>query len=326
MWGLRSDVETRMSLRSAVRSQQGVILPLVLVFLGLGILLMTPTLGLATTALTTGSLYEEKTMEAHAADAGMERGMQFIKVGGWDKVAYPTLELDEFEINGCIVNVTLSTTGKFTDDEVPAPIYHINSVASVKEGSQTTINAYISGISFGVVDAGDIHGQFTFDEDSIVVDDVGNLTGKVSINSVVVFEVDSDVDKNAGTVEIDGTAIFHCYVPVYQGNAASAGTVVFCGGLGEIQGSASSSGTLVVIGDLNLHSDMPPLEGTTIVTGNISGAGVTHNSIVGDLCCPGTITGVDISGATLTTECGDVYADYCSIDFADFKVISYLIG
>jgi hypothetical protein len=52
--------------------ERGAILPLVLVFLALGLLLLTPALNLGFTSLVSTTTTEAKALELHAADAGVE--------------------------------------------------------------------------------------------------------------------------------------------------------------------------------------------------------------------------------------------------------------
>ncbi len=61
-----------------VRSQRGIILPLVLVFLALGMLLLTPALGHGYSALAGTSIVESKAEEVHAADSGIEEGLYWL--------------------------------------------------------------------------------------------------------------------------------------------------------------------------------------------------------------------------------------------------------
>jgi hypothetical protein len=58
--------------KGAVRGQKGAALTLILILLVIGGLILTPLLGLMGTGLISGQLYERKTTELYAADAGVE--------------------------------------------------------------------------------------------------------------------------------------------------------------------------------------------------------------------------------------------------------------
>jgi hypothetical protein len=62
----------RKSVRRAIRDEKGAALALVLVLLVVGGLILTPLLGLMSTGLISGQVYEKKTAELYAADAGVE--------------------------------------------------------------------------------------------------------------------------------------------------------------------------------------------------------------------------------------------------------------
>jgi hypothetical protein len=62
----------RKSVRRVIRDEKGAALALVLVLLVVGGLILTPLLGLMTTGLISGQVYEKKTAELYAADAGVE--------------------------------------------------------------------------------------------------------------------------------------------------------------------------------------------------------------------------------------------------------------
>jgi hypothetical protein len=59
-------------IRRAIRNEKGSVLPLVLILLVVGGLILTPLLGLMSTGLMAGQVYERKTDELYAADAGVE--------------------------------------------------------------------------------------------------------------------------------------------------------------------------------------------------------------------------------------------------------------
>lgn len=69
-------------------AERGAILPLVLVFLALGLLLLTPTLGLGVASLAGTSATETKAKELYAADAGVEDALHWLLHGDPDDQRY----------------------------------------------------------------------------------------------------------------------------------------------------------------------------------------------------------------------------------------------
>ena len=94
------------------RDEKGYALIAVLILLLLGSLLIPPLLGFMTTGLKTGLMYENKTNELYAADAGIEASMWRIKYGCWG-LEYDAYDFDtafpyETEtVNGMVANVTI---------------------------------------------------------------------------------------------------------------------------------------------------------------------------------------------------------------------------
>ncbi len=92
--------------------ETGIALIIVLVLLLLGSLTIMPVLAHLSTALKTGKLYEEKTNELYAADAGVEDGIWRIKYDfmGTDYDAYDfdtTWPYETEDINGIAADVTI---------------------------------------------------------------------------------------------------------------------------------------------------------------------------------------------------------------------------
>jgi len=67
--------------KKAIRDEKGAALALALVLLVVGGLILTPLLGLMTTGLMAGQVYENKTAELYAADAGIEDALWKIQHG-----------------------------------------------------------------------------------------------------------------------------------------------------------------------------------------------------------------------------------------------------
>jgi len=128
------------------RDRNGGAMEFVLILLGLGGLIMAPVLGLMSTGLLAGQVYEQKTDELYAADAGVEDAVWKIRNqdqvpevyylycgGGNNSYSYNVTD-----VNGKSVAVTITYLSDVTHT------YRIESLAS-SDGSGTKIEAYISG-------------------------------------------------------------------------------------------------------------------------------------------------------------------------------------
>ena len=99
------------------RDEKGYALILVLILLLLGSLLIPPLLGYMSTGLKTGLVYEKKTKELYAADAGIEEGVWRIKYDYWggelqyrayDKYDFSTSWSYQTEpVNGVVANLSI---------------------------------------------------------------------------------------------------------------------------------------------------------------------------------------------------------------------------
>jgi hypothetical protein len=77
--------------KGAIRDQKGQVLILTLVLLVLGGLILTPLLGLMSTGLISGQVYENKMQEYYAADAGIEHGLWRLLNEEVDNINWPLL-------------------------------------------------------------------------------------------------------------------------------------------------------------------------------------------------------------------------------------------
>lgn len=147
--------------KGAIRNEKGSVLPLVLVLLVVGGLILTPLLGLMSTGLVSGQVYERKTDELYAADAGVEdaiwkvqhqvEGVPVPTCDDPDPEPWPyNMTDDTNKVNGKDVEVTITyvnnTTGELT--------YRIVSTAATADtGSSTTVESYVQfvpGVEFSI--------------------------------------------------------------------------------------------------------------------------------------------------------------------------------
>ena len=130
------------TVKRAIRDQEGNVLILVLVVLVVGGLILTPLLGLMGTGLVAGQVYEKKTAELYAADAGVEDAIWKIQHPGETGLPYTcgdppwSYDYETSDVNDKQVHVYIDYLGEGN--------HRITSVATSDDGSSTTIDAHLS--------------------------------------------------------------------------------------------------------------------------------------------------------------------------------------
>jgi len=137
----------------ATSDEKGAALTLVLVLLVVGGLILTPLLGLMSTGLISGQVYEKKTDELYAADAGVEDAIWKIQTNNLTFEANNSSEPWQLAVNDRTVEVIV-----YREDSDPSPCgedftYQILSTATTEAGggtaaidSSTTIDARVAPI------------------------------------------------------------------------------------------------------------------------------------------------------------------------------------
>ena len=117
MWWLRGWA------RRCITGEDGIILPLLLVLLALGLLICAPTLGHGFTSLQGHRMTESRAEEMYAADSGVEEGLYWLTRGQpgteyvWNEVEGEWTRSNFYEMNGMHVNVTIvPLTGEGMED------------------------------------------------------------------------------------------------------------------------------------------------------------------------------------------------------------------
>jgi len=168
-------------IRRMLRDETGIILPLVLVFLALGLLLITPALGHGYSALAGTSVTERKAEEMHAADSGVQAGIYWLIRGKppqtvWTPVTEDEWVHDDYPLNATLVTVTVSTLVSNT--------YLVTSQATGENGS-TTVLSKIWAVPFledGYEFKGDeFEGDFHIDGDGSIANN-GTVTGNLTVD------------------------------------------------------------------------------------------------------------------------------------------------
>jgi Tfp pilus assembly protein PilX len=137
----------RKSVRRVIRDEKGAALALVLVLLVVGGLILTPLLGLMSTGLISGQVYEKKTDELYAADAGVEYAAWMVKNG--TEVKPPGCPTDPTswdctitDVNGKTVGISIEYVGDSTYKTTSIAVTTDDSNTAAIDGS-TTVEAYI---------------------------------------------------------------------------------------------------------------------------------------------------------------------------------------
>jgi len=131
------------AVKGLIRGERGKAMVLALILLVIGGLTATPLLAYMGSGLLAGEVYEKRTAELYAADAGVEDAVwkiqnQVDEVAGLT-VCYPDWSYNMTDVNGKSVDVTITLTH---EDEYGL-IYLVESTAT-GDGSGTQIDAYIT--------------------------------------------------------------------------------------------------------------------------------------------------------------------------------------
>ena len=286
------------TVKRITRGENGRAMELVLILLTVGSLVLGPLLGLMSTGLLAGQVYERKTQEYYAADAGVEDCIAWLLDGKTGNAAWAWYcenntgrRLTPIYINGRYVNITM-------EGLAASNTYKITSVAASPQGSTTVLctlfavawiegdlninhtyygNAYVDGNVVVENPGGQIVGDLVA-TGSLSLENQSELSSNVSVVGNVVLENNSDLTGNlcaAGNVSI--------------GQSATVTGDVFVEGELVLENNAKIYGNVFVRGNIKLAQNCD-------IVGNIYGDGdVTitfrnpNASIVGSVCDIGNI-------------------------------------
>jgi hypothetical protein len=179
-------------MKEAVGNEKGNALTMVLIVLVVGGLILAPLLGLMGTGVLAGQVYENKTDELYAADAGVEDAIWKIRDNVLD--SYPYDYPEPLVVNGKSVNITI-----FREDLDPTCgeqlMYQILSIATSDDGSSTAIDAHLS-VSYLDLSA--------LLDNAIVSDNTITLKGDTVVNGDVWLPDENDLNMDAH-VTLNGT-------------------------------------------------------------------------------------------------------------------------
>ncbi len=188
----------KIAVKRLVRDENGRAILLALILLGVGGLIIAPLLDYMSTGLVSGEVYERKTDELYAADAGVEDAVWKIQQGDAPVCpGNPTWSYNISDVNGKSVAVTIT----YVDGQT----YRVVSTAT-GNSSSTTIESYIE-IVYG--DYGGSGGSSVFDYALTSLGGNIDLGGNSDVESEVELEGDIHANGNiylSGNAEIDGDA------------------------------------------------------------------------------------------------------------------------
>ena len=301
-----------------LRGEKGHGLDLVLTLLGVGGLVMAPLLGLTSTGLLAGQVYEQKTDELYAADAGVEYGIWHLQQGG------SVDDVLEFTLNDKAVTVEME---ELPHDCYELATYEITSTATDQDGSDTTVLAQVTGITLYM-------DEMFFDHNAGTVYIPNNVyvEGDVYISSEVHIVGDLKAGGNAvlnegsliggivcvaGDLELNNNATIEA--SIYVGGDLTMNNLATIQGDVNVVGHVTMTGGAVVLGGIhaggntNVDGKDALVDGDVCASGNVQVAG--QNALVdGNVSAGGTITAEEgrITGSRCE-YCGSCEIDYCPL-------------
>jgi hypothetical protein len=251
------------AVKRIIRKENGHGLDLVLILLGVGGLVLAPLLGLMSTGLLAGQVYEKKTDELYAADAGVEDAVWRIQqqveqlpapgCGGQEPEPWVYNITDDVnKIDGKDVEVTITWVDNMT--------YRVDSLATGNT-TGTRIEAYVTGES--------LYGDY-----GALLQHVLISPGPVNVaNKVVVDPPDPyPTDPNGTWAYYDRAWPQAWELEDFYGDQVEGGSRYYSNTVIDIGGVNTMLGSLYVDGELNiLNSSNTPatltLNGTVYATG-----------------------------------------------------------
>jgi hypothetical protein len=287
----------RTFIKGIISNEKGYILITVLILLVVGGLILTPLLGLMSTGLLAGKVYEKKMDEYYAADAGVEDAIWRIQDNNLvfvNNCSYPEPLIVNYK------NVTVEIYREDLDPTCAENLtYRILSIAVTDDGggtaaidSSTTIDAYLS-VSY--LDLSALLDNAIISNDTIDIQPNNAVNGSVWLPDRDYLEIHDPADINGEVLDSNNTTIDW---PTYEQLSTYY--------LEDVEGApdpgpsidvqyTNTIGPALVNGDLSIDNTGDPatlvLEGTVYVRGdaNFAQSG-SHNYTV------------DLNGETIFAE------------------------
>jgi len=254
--------------------EQGRVMMLALVLLVVGGLMLAPLLGLMSTGLTAGQVYENSTDGLYAADAGVEDALWKIEYQvaelpgpgcGGDPPNYWSYNMtdDVNTINGRNVEVTIT----YVNNQTGSLTYKVTSVATAHNNARTTIESYVQAI---------VGGEFNIF--SGVLSSKGNIDF-VSHGSTVTGDI-----YYVGTLDPDFTHISGNETKVTLADFPTSAQDLAFAQMLEAEAMAGQNYT----GDMNINSDTTL--GSIYINGNLNIQKEVVVTVTGIVYVTGSIT------------------------------------
>lgn len=292
--------------KRAIRQEKGNVLILVLVLLVLGGLILAPLLGLMSTGLAAGQVYEERTSQLYAADAGVEDTINWLLHGKpvdwgwtWDGAEQVWRRDVPLHVNDNDVNVTVE----------PLPeedTYQITSTATDGDRSTTVISVVRAIAEFEgcyLTEGLTLGTQETMEGDIIVVGDVtleqsSGIEGDMYVDGDLVLEqhssIEADVICVAGDITLENNTEINsdihflgedCTITIakpdafIKGNIRAEGNLTIVIDFGNAAHTEITGDIYAPRGDVHVHLNKPnsELEGDIYAGGSIN-VNVTGNA------------------------------------------------
>jgi len=170
----------KIAVKRLIRDEKGQTMILALILLVVGGLIMAPLLAYMNTGLIAGGVYERRTDELYAADAGVEDALWQLKQLEPDPDIPTTPEKPPltYTLNSTVNDKTIEVTIDMISGTQGGGIYKVTSTATSAGGSNTTIESYVQTMPLFWNNAITSTSDITLQPDSEVYGDVmGNLTG-----------------------------------------------------------------------------------------------------------------------------------------------------
>jgi len=310
------------AVKRIVRDEKGGAMELVLTLLTVGGLILAPLLGLMSTGLLAGQVYERKTQEYYAADAGVEDCIAWLLDGKDGNEAWEwycenntARRLSPIYVNGRSVDVTLEGLSA-------SNVYKITSTVTGPQGRTTILctlfavawikgdlnidhtyygNAYVDGNVTVENPGGMINGDLVAAGDLTLENQV-DLSSNVSVSGDVTLENNTDLTGNlcaGGEVTLGQSATItgDVYVEgdlVLDNNSKVYGNVFITGGTIKLAQNCDIVGNIYADGDTTITFRNPNANifGSVCDRGNltVSFHNKNDNQITGSANATGTVT------------------------------------
>ncbi len=303
----------KITAKRLIRDEQGRALTMALLLLVFGGLTVASLLGLMTAGLTAGQVFEKKTGEVYAADAGVETAIWHLQQGGDPD------DVLELIVNG--KNVTVEMEELPHDCQDPE-IFEITSTATSAGGSSTTVVADVTNIYMfaetGDLSSGEIIASSVYADGDLELHNNAQIHGNAIVEGNLIL---NECALLGGVLCVGGDLTMNAKALV-ESDVYVMGDLVMTGGGTKpswINSDAHVRGDVYMTGEATINGT---LWGGSNVTGGIH---MDNNTIImGDVHA--RFEGVlDVSGTIVGARYYDYYDHDCPLGFAPPEILVWVI-